>query len=97
MVQIDRRVYGAAIGDIIGSSYERKRDRIKTTKFDLFTERSQFTDDTVLTAAIAQWLMESPDDIFQKCIGYLDDYIKNIMERFALFMVKRDDSQYTIC
>lgn len=61
MLQIDRQVYGAAIGDIIGSSYEHKRDRIKTTKFDLFTERSQFTDDTVLTAAIAQWLMESPE------------------------------------
>lgn len=61
IVQIDRRVFGAAIGDIIGSSYERKRDRIKTTKFDLFTERSQFTDDTVLTAAIALWLMESPE------------------------------------
>jgi ADP-ribosylglycohydrolase len=61
IVQIDRRVFGAAIGDIIGSSYERKCDRIKTTKFDLFTERSQFTDDTVLTAAIALWLMESPE------------------------------------
>ena len=37
MVQIDRRVYDAAIGDIIESSYEHKRDQIKTTKFDLLS------------------------------------------------------------
>lgn len=55
---MDKRLYGAVVGDIIGSSYECKRDRIKTTRFDLLTPRSQFTDDSVLTAAIAQWLAD---------------------------------------
>ena len=30
--------------------------------------------------------MEIPDAIFQKSIGYLDDNIKHIMERFSLFI-----------
>ena len=62
-MKINKNLFGAVVGDIIGSSYERKRDRIKTTKFDLFTERSQFTDDTVLTAAIAQWLMSDVNNV----------------------------------
>ena len=35
---------GAIAGDIIGSEYEIKN--IKTTEFELFSERSAFTDDT---------------------------------------------------
>ena len=62
-MKINKNLFGAVVGDIIGSSYERKRDRIKTTRFDLFTERSQFTDDTVLTAAIAQWLMTDVNNV----------------------------------
>lgn len=42
---------GAIAGDIIGSVYERHR--IKTTEFPLFNEQSRFTDDTVLTIAVA--------------------------------------------
>jgi ADP-ribosylglycohydrolase len=46
---------GAIIGDIIGSSYEF--EGIKTTKFRLFTSDSRFTDDTVLTVAVADCLL----------------------------------------
>lgn len=42
---------GAIAGDIIGSVYERHN--IKITDFSLFNHRSTFTDDTVLTVAIA--------------------------------------------
>lgn len=42
---------GAVIGDIIGSVYEHRR--IKTTSFPLFAAGSIFTDDTVLTIAVA--------------------------------------------
>ncbi|MBD3179394.1 MAG: ADP-ribosylglycohydrolase family protein [Candidatus Latescibacteria bacterium] len=42
---------GAAAGDIIGSVYEF--DTIKTKDFPLFSERSRFTDDSVLTMAVA--------------------------------------------
>lgn len=48
---------GAIAGDIIGSHYEYVNDRIYD--FELFTDGSFFTDDTVMTLAIARWLMES--------------------------------------
>ncbi|TVR58536.1 MAG: ADP-ribosylglycohydrolase family protein [Candidatus Competibacteraceae bacterium] len=46
---------GAIAGDIIGSVYERHP--IKTTDFPLFQPRSRFTDDSVLTVAIADALL----------------------------------------
>ena len=47
---------GAIIGDIVGSVYERKR--IKTKEFELFSKASKFTDDTVLTIAIADAVLK---------------------------------------
>ena len=49
---------GAIAGDIIGSPYEFDSNNIKTTDFPLFSERSRFTDDTVMTAAVAEALMD---------------------------------------
>lgn len=48
---------GAIIGDIIGSPYEW--NNVKTKGFELFSDRCRFTDDTVMTLAIAHALMES--------------------------------------
>ena len=42
---------GAIIGDIVGSVYEWRR--IKTKDFPLFREDCFFTDDTVMTCAVA--------------------------------------------
>jgi ADP-ribosylglycohydrolase len=47
---------GAIAGDITGSVYERCQ--IKTTDFPLFRDRCRFTDDSVLTAAIAKAIIE---------------------------------------
>lgn len=47
---------GAIAGDIIGSIYEH--NPIKTTDFPLFQESCRFTDDTVMTVAVARALME---------------------------------------
>lgn len=47
---------GAIAGDIIGSLYEH--DPIKTKDFPLFSEGSRFTDDSVLTIAIAAAILE---------------------------------------
>lgn len=49
---------GAILGDIIGSPYEFDYNNIKTTKFPLFSARSRFTDDTVMTIAVAEGLMK---------------------------------------
>jgi ADP-ribosylglycohydrolase len=50
---------GAIVGDIIGSPYERFSN--KSTQFPLFKEESRFTDDTVLTIAVADVLMNNKD------------------------------------
>ena len=47
---------GAIFGDIVGSVYEF--DNIKTKEFQLFTDKSKFTDDTVMTVAVADALMQ---------------------------------------
>ena len=46
---------GAIAGDIIGSVYEF--DNIKTTVFPLFTRKSNYTDDTIMTVAVTDWLL----------------------------------------
>ena len=50
---------GAIAGDIIGSVYEWRP--IKTTDFPLFQAGSRFTDDTVLTVAVAQAILTDGD------------------------------------
>ena len=50
------KLLGAIAGDIIGSVYEFANT--KSTKFDLFTPWSSFTDDSVMTLAVAKWLIE---------------------------------------
>lgn len=54
-------MYGAIIGDIVGSVYEG--NPIKTTEFPLFANRASYTDDTVLTVAVAKTLLEDGDYI----------------------------------
>ena len=48
---------GAIAGDIVGSVYEW--DRIKTVDFPLFSKASTFTDDTVLTIACANSILNN--------------------------------------
>ena len=48
-------MYGAILGDIIGSPYEFDMGD-KTKDFPLFSRESCFTDDTVMTIAVAEAL-----------------------------------------
>ena len=50
------KMLGALVGDIIGSMYEF--NNVKTTNFNLFYDFSTFTDDSVMTLAVAKWLLE---------------------------------------
>ena len=57
-------MYGAILGDMIGAPYEFDRGS-KTKDFPLFCRWSQFTDDSVMTIAVAEALMsvgENADD-----------------------------------
>jgi len=52
-------MFGAIVGDIIGSPYELYN--CKSTNFQLFCEKSKITDDTVLTVAVADAFMNKKD------------------------------------
>jgi len=57
-------MFGAILGDMIGAPYEFDRGS-KTKNFPMFTDDSQYTDDTVMTIAVAEALMDTlgkPDD-----------------------------------
>jgi len=50
---------GAIAGDVIGSAYEHSR--MKTMNIPLFQTHSRFTDDTVMTVAVADAILRSTD------------------------------------
>ena len=62
---------GAVVGDIIGSVHEPAGT--KTKDFSLFVPRSTFTDDSVLTVAVAEWILSGRD---------LVDLLHAFFERF---------------
>ena len=72
------KMIGAILGDIIGSPYEFDRGD-KTKDFPLFSKSSTFTDDTVMTVAIADaFLQVAPDatdeDVKRSIISAMRDY-----------------------
>ena len=73
-------MYGAILGDIIGSPYEFDRSG-KTKDFPLFSPESRFTDDTVMTIAVADAFLSvsgnpSDEDICQQLIASMQSFGK---------------------
>jgi len=64
---------GAIAGDIIGQPYEGMSHNIRTTVFPLFRSNNHFTDDSVLTAAIADAIL-SDKPYGEKLKEYYDLY-----------------------
>ncbi len=50
---------GSIIGDIVGSIYEFSN--IKTKEFEFFSMDGSYTDDSILTIATADWLLNGGD------------------------------------
>lgn len=59
MTTISNTIIGAVIGDVIGSAYEF--NNIKSVDFKMFTKSTEFTDDSVLTIAVADCLINNKD------------------------------------
>ena len=70
---------GAIIRDIVGSIYEF--DNIKTKEFDFFTDEKFFTDDTVMTVAIADAIINGakPENFILSMKKWGCDYIENVL------------------
>lgn len=74
-------MYGAILGDIIGSRFEFDRGPW-TKKFELLTDACQFTDDTVMTVAVAHALLlagkhATTEEIKAECIHTMKLWGKN--------------------
>ena len=52
-----KSICGGVLGDISGCTREKSSKSVYTTDFDLFPPKSHPTDDSVLTVAIADWLL----------------------------------------
>lgn len=83
---------GSIIGDAVGSIYEF--DNVKTISFPLFSEYSTFTDDTVLTIAIADSILNKKD--FAKTIlEYATNYPhRGYAGRFSEWINRKDLKPY---
>ena len=74
---------GAIIGDIVGSIYEF--DNIKTKEFKLFGRGCEFTDDTVMTAAVAEALMKYESICEANIEDFKGDLIKIMHKKGAKY------------
>lgn len=78
MKTIDSTIYpclGALIGDTVGSIYEF--DNTKKTDFPFFCSESIFTDDSVMTIAVADWFANtdrSQESLEQKFVDWGNKY-----------------------
>lgn len=83
---------GAIAGDIIGSIYEW--NNIKTTEFPLFGERCFFTDDSVLTVALADVILNG-GSYPEKMVEYYNRYPEvGFGDSFAAWAFRRDFQPY---
>lgn len=55
---------GAITGDTIGSSYEFQNT--KDYNFEMFRNDSNYTDDSIMTMAVAKWLLDDPEHSLQR-------------------------------
>ena len=65
------KMLGALVGDIVGSVYEFHN--VKYTDFEMFTPWTNFTDDSVMTLAVAKWLMEDESRSMQGLAYYMQE------------------------
>lgn len=96
-------MYGAILGDIIGSPFEFDRGN-KSKDFDLFTRGCRFTDDSVMTVAVAEALIAiGPDanemEIEEAVIVNMQDWGRNYPHagyggRFRHWLISRNPKPY---
>ena len=63
---------GAIIGDTVGSIYEF--NNIHTREFPLFSKSSTFTDDSIMTMAVAKWLLTDKYHTHSSLIEIMEEF-----------------------
>ena len=94
-------MYGAIIGDVVGSKYEF--DAIKTKEFEFLSRDCKITDDSVMTIAIGKALHESKknnyQDLDKQCIKWMQKLGREYQYagyggKFALWLFREDPKPY---
>ena len=70
---------GAIVGDIAGDVYEF--DPVKSNDIELITPDSSYTDDTVMTLAVAEWLRTDPEHTSETLVSIMRQYGRLDMQR----------------
>ena len=65
-------ILGAVIGDTVGSIYEFNNH--KSVDFELFDPRCKFTDDSIVTVAVAKWLVIDKEHTLENLEECLVDF-----------------------
>jgi len=91
-MQKEKLIIGAIAGDIIGSVYEF--DNVKSASFNLFSDESDFTDDSVLTVATMYASMNKKNyaEVYQKFGTYYP--FRGYGGRFNKWLVSDDPKPY---
>ncbi|HAS20983.1 MAG TPA: hypothetical protein DCR16_04550, partial [Lachnospiraceae bacterium] len=97
-------MYGAILGDIIGSPYEFDSHNIKTKEFELFSDRSEFTDDSIMTLAVGEALMDvsrdaSDEEIKEALVSSMQKYgqaypLAGYGINFSVWLNQKDPKPY---
>lgn len=66
---------GAIVGDTVGSIYEF--NNTKDYNFKMFTRQSGYTDDTIMTMAVAYWLLKDPEHKYETLEEAMVTFAKN--------------------
>ena len=90
-------MFGAIIGDVVGSRFEF--NNIRTTEFQLFDKDSEFTDDTVCTVAFMDWLLNTKQRTPESATEYLHKWVRRYPNagyggRFYQWMRSNDPKPY---
>lgn len=82
---------GTVAGDVIGSEYEF--NPVKTTDFPIFGDVCEFTDDSIMTMAVAEWVMGNGKliPLMQK---YGRNYPSSYGTKFALWIYYKEPHPY---
>ena len=89
-------IYGAIAGDVIGSAYEFRGARFEPIQ--IFKKCCQFTDDSVLTIAVTDWLTQPGSNLRDRLVQYARKYYQaGYGPSFAKWVMRKNPQPYNSC
>ncbi len=76
-------ILGAIVGDTVGSVYEF--NPTKNYGFRLFHDDSIYTDDSIMTIAVAQWLLDDPNQTPQRLVEIMQDWGRRYPDPYGAY------------